>query len=141
MVFRRSKPAEPGPEQHTADIPHQEAFIAWSGDFYELDGAALAQLTPQQRQLQVLARRALWLYADALWDAAKAAGLKPANKAGVYNAIAALRDMGAELYGAATDAQSTAGDDDEDEDQAARAVNPHVTFAPLSEWFTSSDPQ
>ncbi|MGP4027134.1 hypothetical protein [Actinomadura sp. 3N407] len=131
MVFRRSKPAAaagPDPDENAADIPHQNAFIEWSNDFYELDEAALALLTPEQRQLQVTARAALWRYADALWAAAKTADLEPANKAGVYNAIAALRDMGASLHGSAQDAQSNAGEDDESE-------FPSMEFPPLTEWF------
>lgn len=131
MVFRRSRPAAPaghGPDENVADIPHQNAFIAWSDDFYELDEAALARLTPEQRQLQVTARAALWRYADALWKAAKAADLEPANKAGVYNAIAALRDMGASLHGSAQEAQSNAGEDDEGE-------FPKMEFPAMTEWF------
>jgi hypothetical protein len=134
-VFRRRPTRAAKPEDHIANIPHQEAFLAWADEFADLDRAALAQLTPQERRLQVLAREALWLYADALWDAAKAAGLNPANKPGVYNAIAALRDVSVELHSMAADAQNSAGEPDDD-DEAVRA--PIVRFAPLNQWFTPS---
>lgn len=69
-----------------------------------------------------------------MWDAAKAANLAPANKPGVYNAIAALRDMGAELHSAAHEAQSNAGEDDD-------GPFPSMAFEPLTEWFSPSDQQ
>jgi hypothetical protein len=70
MVFRRPKPA---PERLHRVVER----------LLRLD-EALARLTPEQRQSQVTARTAraaLWRYADALWDAAKAADLASVNKA------------------------------------------------------------
>jgi hypothetical protein len=102
------------------------AFIAWANDFHDLDAAALARLSPEMRALQVQARRALWLYADAMWDAAKDAGLSPANTP-ECNCIAALRDQGMELYATAQEAQGNAGEDEED-------LDPHPELPPIDTW-------
>lgn len=80
------------------------------------------------RAAQVQARQALWLYADAMWDAAKAAGLSPADIP-EYNCIAALRDAGMELYATAQQALSDAGDGDEPD-----PVGPRPTLPVMDAW-------
>ncbi|HEX4815138.1 MAG TPA: hypothetical protein VFV66_20545 [Nonomuraea sp.] len=104
-------------DDSTSSTRRQENFIALADDLAELDAALLAQLDPVDRARQVRARRALWLYADALWDAAKATkpGSEPGNLDG-YNCVAALRDFTAELHAAAQQAQADAGDPDSDDD-------------------------
>ena len=49
------------------DTRHQDNMIDLVDDLAELDAALLAQLDPVDRARQVRARRALWLYADAMW--------------------------------------------------------------------------
>jgi hypothetical protein len=56
----------------SGDTRHQDNVIDLADDLAELDAALLAQLDPVDRARQVRARRALWLYADAMWDAVKA---------------------------------------------------------------------
>ncbi|NUP23629.1 MAG: hypothetical protein HOZ81_47745 [Streptomyces sp.] len=84
---------------------HQEYLIDLADDLAGLNAALLAQLDPVDRARQVRARRALWLYADAVCDAAKATkpGSEPGNLDGC-NCVAALRDFAAELHAAAEQA-------------------------------------
>jgi hypothetical protein len=111
-------------DDSTSSTRHQENFIALADDLAELDAALLAQLDPVDRARQVRARRALWLYADALWDAAKATrpGSEPGNLDG-YNCVAALRDFTAELHALAEQAQADAGDPDHDDDNGPGDVD------------------
>lgn len=112
-LYRQRNPGHPH--------KHQESAIAWCDDFHDLDAAALAGLAPAARAAQTRARKALWLYADAMWDAAKASGLCPADIP-EYNCIAALRDAALELYGTARQAQANAGEDEPDDDDPRPAL-------------------
>lgn len=55
----------------------------------------------------------LFEYVDAMWDAAKAAGKRPADNPTQFNAVAAMRDLTSDLYlGHSQQAQQQAGDED-----------------------------
>ncbi|MGI5292840.1 hypothetical protein ACQEVF_57350 [Nonomuraea polychroma] len=100
------------------DTRHQHNMIDLVDDLAELDAALLAQLDPLDRARQMRARRALWLYADAMWDAVKAT--KPGEGTPAarnpYNCVAALRDFTQALHTSAEEAQQVASDPDDDED-------------------------
>lgn len=94
---------------------HQDVFLDFEDDFEELDHKALTALSPAERAAQVRARRTLWLYADALWDAAKASDPNPAQRP-EYTCIAALRDLATGLHERARAAQTEAGEDEPERD-------------------------
>ncbi|MGV9383553.1 hypothetical protein ACWDRB_47605 [Nonomuraea sp. NPDC003707] len=100
------------------DTRHQDNLIDLADDLAELDTALLAQLDPVDRARQVRARQALWLYADAMWDAVKAT--KPGEGTPAarnpYNCVAALRDFTQALHSSAEEAQQAAGDPDSGDD-------------------------
>ncbi|GAA3466294.1 hypothetical protein [Nonomuraea roseola] len=121
-------------DHDTLDSRHQQHVIELADDLHELDTALLAQLTPADRARQARARHALWLHADAMWDAVKHTlpDSGPATR-DAYNCVAALRDLTMELQAAATQAQHDAGDPDDDgqgdvamwaESRYARGVTP-----------------
>ncbi|MCW6005393.1 hypothetical protein K1W54_12490 [Micromonospora sp. CPCC 205371] len=77
---RRGAPAAVGDEgRGDAEV----AAVEEAGGFPDHDTAALAAMTAQQRADQVVARRALFDYVDAMWDGAKAKGPQPRQSAGV----------------------------------------------------------
>ncbi|MEU4575989.1 hypothetical protein [Nonomuraea sp. NPDC023979] len=98
------------------DTRHQDNMIDLVDDLAELDAALLAKLDPVDRARQVRARQALWLYADAMWDAVKAT--KPGEGTPAarnpYNCVAALRDLADALRSGGEEAQRVAGDPDPD---------------------------
>ncbi|MEV3986258.1 hypothetical protein [Nonomuraea sp. NPDC049758] len=100
------------------DSSHQHNLIDLADDLAELDAAMLVQLDPVDRARQAHAREALWVYADAIWDAVKAT--KPGEGSPAtrnpYNCVAALRDFAGELHAAAVQAQRAAGDPEHDDD-------------------------
>ncbi|MGI5293038.1 hypothetical protein ACQEVF_58360 [Nonomuraea polychroma] len=102
------------------DTRHQDNMIDLADDLAKLDTALLAQLDPVDRARQVRARRALWLYADAMWDAVKAT--KPGEGTPAarnpYNCVAALRDFTQALHSSAEEAQQAAGHPDAGDDDA-----------------------
>ncbi|NBE98112.1 hypothetical protein FE391_33630 [Nonomuraea sp. KC401] len=99
---------------------HQDNLIDLADDLAELDTALLAQLDPVDRARQERARRALWLYADAMWDAVKATkpGEGTPGARNPYNCVAALRDFTQALHSSAEEAQQVAGDPDPGDDDA-----------------------
>ncbi len=108
---RRTKPAAPVDQDEDGEGHDlQFAAIDIANAFHEHDMAALARLEPAQRAEQARARRALWLYVDAMWDSFKQAGLSPADLP-QYDSVAALRDLAGELHSHATQAQAAAGED------------------------------
>lgn len=78
--------------------------------FHDHDMESLARLTPAERSAQLDARQRLWRYTDQMWDHAKAEARNPAQDSR-FSAIAAMRDLLAELRAHAADAIHAAGDD------------------------------
>ncbi|MFI6513343.1 hypothetical protein ACIBCT_37555 [Streptosporangium sp. NPDC050855] len=111
------------------DNRHQEQMLDLADALGAFDAAALARLGPEDRAVQVRARRALWLYADALWDAVKEANPEgtPATR-NPFNSVAALRDFTQELYATAAQAQADAGEDEPDE------RDPIPALPPMPDW-------
>jgi hypothetical protein len=82
--------------------------------FHVHDMAALARLTAAERAAQLDIRERLWWHTDQMWDHAKAEARKaqvrnPAQDPR-YSAVAAMRDLLAELRAHAADAIVAAGD-------------------------------
>jgi len=73
------------------------------------DQPALDALSAAQRAEQLAARRVLWKYVNALWEVPRARGESPADLPD-YDAVAALRELFAELVAAAEQAPGAAGD-------------------------------
>ena len=89
---------------------HQLAVLDLVGDWSQRhDQPALAALSPAERAAQLTARRALWAYVSALWEAPRQHGESPADLPD-YDAVGALRELFAELVAAAEQAQGAAGD-------------------------------
>ena len=70
---------------------------------------ALARLSAGERAAQLDIRQRLWRYTDQMWDQAKAQAGNPSRDPR-YSAIAAMRDLLAELRAHAVDAIHAAGD-------------------------------
>ena len=89
---------------------HQLAVLDLVGDWSQRhDQPALAALSPAQRAAQLAARRVLWEYVDALWQEPRQHGESPADLPD-YDAVAALRELFAELVAAAEQARDAAAD-------------------------------
>jgi hypothetical protein len=89
---------------------HQLAVLDLVGDWSQRhDQPALAALSAAQRAEQLAARRVLWEYLNALWEAPRARGESPADLPD-YDAVAALRELFAELVAAAEQARDAAAD-------------------------------
>jgi hypothetical protein len=81
-----------------------------SDAFGEYDSAALAGLTPAEREQQLRARWSLYHHIDAIWQAAKGRGLDPAIRP-EWSVVAGLRDLTMALATQAEEAQHDAGDE------------------------------
>jgi hypothetical protein len=89
---------------------HQVAVLDLVGDWSQRhDQPGLAALSPAGRAAQLAARRALWEYVNAMWEAPRQRGEDPAGLPD-YGAVGALRELFAELVAAAEQAQGAAGD-------------------------------
>jgi hypothetical protein len=84
--------------------------LGLANGFHDHDIAALARLTAAGRAAQLDARQRLWRFTDQAWDHAKTQSRNPAQDPR-YRAIAAMRDLLAELCAHAADAIAEAGDD------------------------------
>jgi predicted metal-dependent hydrolase len=93
---------------------HQLAVLDLVGDWSQRhDQPALAALSPAARAAQLAARRALWESLNAIWEAPRRHGESPADLPD-YDAVAALRELFAELVAAAEQARHAAADPDGD---------------------------
>ncbi len=91
---------------------HQFAAIEILNAFHDHDEKALTELNAHGRAEQLEARQVFYDYVDAIWEQAKGAGLSPADLP-EFDAVAALRDLAAELVSNAEQARANAGEDDE----------------------------
>jgi hypothetical protein len=92
---------------------HQFAAIDMLNDFSDHDLTRLSLLTADERAKQRTIRWALFEHVDAIWDAAKARGLSPADLS-EFASVAAMRDIASELVANVEQVQENAGDQPED---------------------------
>ncbi len=95
------------------DLDHQGMAIELIDAFIEHDLAGLAGLDAAGRAARLRARQTVYEFVGEVWEGAKARGLDPATDP-EWNAVAGLRDLANALVDQASQAQSEAGDEDED---------------------------
>jgi hypothetical protein len=111
----RHEPVRRGKARDTIDpdddkLDHQGMAIELIDAFHDHDTAALAELSPAEREAQYQARWTLYQYIDALWEGAKERGLNPAILPD-WKGVAGMRDIANTLWMRADEART--GDEGE----------------------------
>jgi hypothetical protein len=117
MALRRGNRGPQGAAGDPVTATAQDKALDLAEAFHDADRSGLERLDPVGRAEQEQLRTAFYMYADALWDNAKAQALAAhgddydAASDPAYSGVAGMRDLVAEMMATVHEVQASAGDE------------------------------